>query len=911
MFFTKQKYYETGSKFTKLLARKLQKQKADSTIHKIRNPITKDLVYKREEIQSAFQNYYKELYSQSQLEEEQNIKTFLNSLNLPILNEQQNKELTAKITEEELDKAISRLKTNKSPGPDGFSSEWYKVFRTELKPYLLHIFNKALKEGKIPPTWKEATITVIPKDGKDQLECGSFRPISILNIDYKLYTSILARRVEKVLPQLIHTDQTGFVPQRQTHDNIRRSLHVLSHIQEHKLQALLISLDAEKAFDSVSWEFLYLVLEKFGFHKNFVNAINSLYNNPTARVKINGHLSKIIKLERGTRQGCGMSPLLFALFIEPLAQWIRQTDNIKGINIDKDKHKVALYADDILVYLTEPTKSLPELFKLLEQYGKYAGYKLNIQKTQTLKLNYNPPIELKKRFHMKWDQEAIKYLGILLPKDITTTKKINYDPLINKLKTDIARWNSNPFMSLTQRIEAIKMNILPRILYLFQALPVEIKPQQFNEWDKILSRFIWQGKKPRVRFKTLQLPKKEGGMAVPHLRNYFYSTQIKPLLNLCNPEYNARWKDIEKTLIKDSPIQAVLGNKEIKQTISKLKNPWLKFQLKIWNTIKTDYKLLDKLWFIRWIAYDPDFKPNQLDLRFKTWTSKGISTYYSLTNKGILKDFQTLKREFSLEQQDFYRFLQLRNYFDKCNKPPHVDLEDAILKEFLRSYSNESIKGAISRLYKGLLTKKPYTTEYIKNKWEKEGQLDITKEEWLNYCEILWRCTSAHTWREFAWKCLIRFFTTPKKKFYYTGEDPKCWRGCGDQDANHWHVFWKCPGLQNFWSGVHKTMEEIFHIKIPNQFETFILGKSDFITGNTNRYLFIIMVTVAKKNITRHWLHPESPTVSEWMDTIDDIYRMEKITHSLNLQMERFDKIWSKWISFVEKRRPNRRDRTD
>lgn len=100
-------------------------------------------------------------------------------------------------------------------------------------------------------------------------------------------------------------------------------------------------------------------------------------------------------------------------------------------------------------------------------------------------------------------------------------------------------------------------------------------------------------------------------------------------------------------------------------------------------------------------------------------------------------------------------------------------------QEFLRSYSNESIKGAISRLYKGLLTKKPYTTEYIQNKWEKEGQLDITKEEWLNYCEMLWRCTSAHTWREFAWKCLIRFFTTPKMKIHCTGEDPICWRGCG------------------------------------------------------------------------------------------------------------------------------------
>lgn len=102
-------------------------------------------------------------------------------------------------------------------------------------------------------------------------------------------------------------------------------------------------------------------------------------------------------------------------------------------------------------------------------------------------------------------------------------------------------------------------------------------------------------------------------------------------------------------------------------------------------------------------------------------------------------------------------------------------MEDAILKEILRSYSCESAKGAISRLYKGLLTKKSYSTDYIKNKWEKEGDFEITKEEWCNCCELHWKCTKSHIWREFAWKCLIRFFTTPKViiqgKTPYVGED--------------------------------------------------------------------------------------------------------------------------------------------
>lgn len=101
------------------------------------------------------------------------------------------------------------LKTNKSPGTDGFPSEWYKIFRTQLTPLLLRSFNHTLKEGELPQSWREAIISVIHKQGKDSKECGSYRPISVLNVDYKLHTSILAKRLETILADII--DQTGFI----------------------------------------------------------------------------------------------------------------------------------------------------------------------------------------------------------------------------------------------------------------------------------------------------------------------------------------------------------------------------------------------------------------------------------------------------------------------------------------------------------------------------------------------------------------------------------------------------------------------------------------------------------------------------------------------------------------------------
>ncbi len=174
LVFLKQGHYEAGSKAMKLLSYKLRKQQADATINKIRCPQTKKIQYRLDQIQQSFENYYKELYSQPKLDNEEGMMSFLDSLNLPTITEGQNKALTANITEKEVKAAISRLKPHKSPGSDGFTAKWYKSFREQLTSQLCQLCNGALKDGKIPPSWKQAIISVIPKEGKDSLDCRQF-----------------------------------------------------------------------------------------------------------------------------------------------------------------------------------------------------------------------------------------------------------------------------------------------------------------------------------------------------------------------------------------------------------------------------------------------------------------------------------------------------------------------------------------------------------------------------------------------------------------------------------------------------------------------------------------------------------------------------------------------------------------
>lgn len=899
LIFLKQNYYEVGNKSAKILAYKLKKQQAERVVYKITDPITKQIKLDFQDIHSCFEKYYKNLYTRMVSKGNKTPESLLASLNLPTITEDQNKVLLANVTIEELQQAISRLKPNKSPGSDGFTAEWYKTFSDLLSPLLLRTFNWAIKNGEIPPSWREAIITVIPKDGKDKTDCSSYRPISLLNQDYKLFTSILAKRLEIILPDIIQLDQTGFIKQRQTQDNVRRTIHVINHINQDKLEAVLLGLDAEKAFDSVDWSFLYKTLERFQFHNDFVKVIQALYFKPTAKIRINGGLSNNFELERGCRQGCPISPLLFAIFIEPLSQWIRQNEKIKGIMVSQEEHKIALFADDILIYLGHPSASFPELLTILKEYGLLSGYKLNTHKSQILTFRYSPSHSIREEFKVNWESKSIKYLGVNIPKHLNLIIAENYDILFSKIKSDLTRWNLIPFLGLGQRVEVIKMNLLPRLLYLFQNIPVELPKGKFQELDKLISRFIWQGKKPRIRYKTLQLAKDKGGLALPNIKNYHQAAQIKILVNICNPSYKAKWKDIECQISSDIPIQAIIGDSGLINCLKDV-NPWIKMSMRTWHRVINENKANEPYWIIKWIGYDVDFLPNRMDARFKQWADKGLAKYSDFFEGGILRQFQDLKNRFSLTNQDFYRFLQVRHYLNNIMKKEEVQQTNlGLLKIFLLSYRSDPGRGNISKIYKVLRELEGGDTAYIKEKWEKESNITIRMEIWGKIILQKWKSTFSLSWREFGWKNVVRFFRVPAQRTSL-GRNTTCWRACGESKATHYHMFWECPVITKYWEEIKLNMEKIMKIVIPSGFETLYLGlRPDTVKGPENRYMYNILLLASTKAITRKWLVKDSPTIEDWIRVVKDIFTMEKLTFILRLEQEKFKSYWKGWTNYL------------
>uniref|UniRef100_A0A5F8A3U0 RNA-directed DNA polymerase n=1 Tax=Macaca mulatta TaxID=9544 RepID=A0A5F8A3U0_MACMU len=178
-------------------------------------------------------------------------------------------------------------------------------------------------------------------------------------------------------------NQVGFIPGMQGWFNIRKSVNVIQHINRTKdKNHMIISIDAEETFDKIQQPFLVKTLNKFGIDGTYLKIIRAIYDKPTANIILNGQKLEAFPLKADTRQGCPLSPLLFNIVLEVMARAIRQEKEIKGIQLGKEEVKLSLFADDMIVYLENPIVSAQNFLKLISNFSKVSGYKINVQESQ-------------------------------------------------------------------------------------------------------------------------------------------------------------------------------------------------------------------------------------------------------------------------------------------------------------------------------------------------------------------------------------------------------------------------------------------------------------------------------------------------------------------------------------------------
>ena len=383
-------------------------------------------------------DYCKQVYA-NKMDNLEEMDKFLEKHNLPRLNQEEIENIHRPITSTEIETVTKNLPTNKIPGSEGFTGELYKIFREELTPILLKLFQNIAERGTFPNSFYKATITLIPKPDKDVTKKENYRPISLMNIDAKILSKILTNRIQQHIKRIIHHDQVGFITGRQGFFNICKSINVINHIIKLKEKYhMIISIDAEKSFYKIQHPFIIKTLQKVDIEGTYLNIIKAIYDKPTANIVFNGEKLKPFPLRSGTRQDCPLSPLLFNIVLEVLATAIRKEKQIKGIQIGKEEVKLSLFADDMILYIENPSDATRKLLELINEFGKVAGYKINAQKSRAFLYtnDENSEREIKETPPFTTATKRIKYLGINLPKEIKDLYAENYKTLMKDIKND-------------------------------------------------------------------------------------------------------------------------------------------------------------------------------------------------------------------------------------------------------------------------------------------------------------------------------------------------------------------------------------------------------------------------------------------------------------------------------------------
>ena len=465
------------------------------------------------EILEETKQFYSQLYTERETKNI-NLEECLNFEDIPKLSESKKQALEGKITKNEATTALKNMKNNKSPGSDGYTAEFYKFFWIDIGDFLIRSINYSFNNGELSITQKEGLITCLPKGNKDKQLLKNWRPISLLNVAYKIASACIANRIKTVLPDLINEDQTGFIQGRFIGENIRKLYDLLQHTEEKKIPGLLLLIDFEKAFDSVDWTFISKTLRFLNFGESILQWIFLFYKNINSCVMVNGKISDWFSITRGCRQGDPLSPYIFILCAEILAHMIRKNKNIKGVKVGNCEHLISQYADDTTLTLNATKQSLENALQTLEFYADASGLHINIEKTKVIWFGSKKTSEetFFDERNLCWEKGAFKVLGINFSTNLIEMIELNYNEKIREIKTLLLSW-SKRVLTPFGKITVLKSLAISKLNHLFMALP-NPPERVIKELDSMFFKFIWKNSPDKIKRDIIIKDYENGGLKI-------------------------------------------------------------------------------------------------------------------------------------------------------------------------------------------------------------------------------------------------------------------------------------------------------------------------------------------------------------------------------------------------------------
>jgi ribonuclease HI/exonuclease III len=425
-------------------------------------------------------------------------------------------DLRKSVTEEEVAEALMASANDKAAGLDGVPTELWKLLHQQYRSAkeeerhafcniagtLARVFQDISENGIAAGTgFNEGWMCPIYKK-KEADNIANYRPITVLNSDYKVFTKTIATRLTEVAPSIIHPDQAGFIRGRSIFDQIEQTASTINYARLKGINGAIVALDQEKAYDKLLHPYLWKVLERFGFPEEMINTIKTLYRDAPTSIMVNGVISNPFLVTRGVRQGDPMSCILFDVGIEPLAANIRASA-IRGIEVPNldERVKVSLFADDTTVILTEHD-SLTGLVAILDRWCGVSGAKFNVEKTEIIPIGTEEyrkrVIETRKinegdandnvpgSIHIARDRDATRVLGAWVGNRVDPEEP--WRRIVEEIRKDLRRWESRyPTLEGKRLIVQMIVGGKTQFLAMAQGMPAAVQ----KELQKITTEFVW------------------------------------------------------------------------------------------------------------------------------------------------------------------------------------------------------------------------------------------------------------------------------------------------------------------------------------------------------------------------------------------------------------------------------------
>ena len=843
------------------------------------------VLQEHDKISQEVNNFYCNLYKKQYLNPPE-----INELiqDCPILENEVKQTIEGEITLEEAGEALKNMKNGKSPGSDGFGAEFYKFFWKKIGPLVVRSLNQSFKDGEMSTTQREGLITCIPKPDKEREYVKNWRPISLLNVLYKIGATCIANRIKQVLPDLISEDQTGFVSNRYMGDNIRLIYDLISYLDKNNLPGMLLCLDFEKAFDSLDWTFLFKVLRTYGFGNDICRWIQTFYTNIKSTVIVNGGPSDWFEIQRGCRQGDPLSPYLFVLCVEVLSIMIKENKDIKGIVVDDNEIKISQFADDAQLVNPGDRLSFESSIHVIQKFSKASGLYMNEEKTQAVWLgsSKNSKIKYLPHLRIKWNPNRFKILGIWFMVNIQECEKINYQNKFTEIKTLINIWMKRSITPVG-RVALLKSLLLSKLVHLWMLLP-DPPDNIINSIQTLCFRFVWQDKQDRISRKTVVQSVKNGGLNVPDIRSFIQALKITWIRKFITTGH--KWKVIAN---KVNPHLNKINQYGHNFTfVGNASNVFWRDTFKAYAKFcscvepKSIIEIMSEPLF-----YNDKFKIDNKYIVSKSLIGKGVYLVSHFFKEN--GDFFTLC-EFNVKNNTNVNFLTFNSY-KMCIKSyiRHFDFT-------ITSNSADTVSGALKVLYSV-----PRGSQVFYEILTHNNSLPNCCQKWsvkLNET-IIWKKVflQIHNIKDVKLKWLqmrivhrIIGTNIVLKEMGITDSD-KC-NFCSDIKDHIEHIFWQCVHVNIFWKKIEDTLKSKCAINI-NLTQNLILFGTEQETRTDSVLDFLIIL--GKMFIYKCKIDRRLPTFHGFELYVKNRYIIEEHNAKLGCTLLEFNVKWQPYLQFI------------